>query len=159
MRHVPMLVLFLGATVACQAEGPKRGYLGESAGTLEIDGETRAFDGGALEFQDADGLRTVILTTNGFHFTCDWALGQWSVRGGENIDRPGTHWDLFWKEVDPGSGQVMESVQGLFGGGDYLPKGQIQTEVALDQDGYGTMETNRGDLEFETHLCDGEIVF
>ena len=152
MRHLTLLI----ALTACTAEGPKRGYLGESEGRVEIDGKERKFDGGALELESTDGDTLIILTTNGWHFTCEWAQGTFSIDGGANIDRQGRHWDLAWYELNPDVAELVESTQGLFGGGSGSGR-LIDAEMEFEVEGGGTLFTDRGDVWFEAHRCPGKI--
>ncbi len=152
------VVLLLCALTACTAEGPNRGYLGESSGSLQIDGKERDFDGGALEVRSTDGDTLIVLTTNGWHFTCDWVEGSFSSRGGKNVDRQGTHWDLVWIESEPDQAVLYGSRQGLFGGGTGSAKG-LEAEMVFEDEGVGTLATNRGEVWFEAHLCPGKIDF
>lgn len=153
MRFLVVVPLLL---TAC-GEGPKRGYLGDSEGTVLVDGKERKFDGGALELRNPDGLRMVIVTTNGWHFTCDWAEGQFSLDGGPAVDRQGKIWDLVWDETRPDEAYVQSMSTGLFGGGEGGSAGAFEATASIDEDGIGEIDTARGNVAVRTHLCPTEI--
>lgn len=138
--------------VGCGRQNQKNGYLGESEGTIAIDGTDRRFDGGALELE-VEGDRIVVVTTHGWHFTCEWAQSTFGTQGGPNVDRQGQHWDLVWMESLPDEVALNRSKQGLFGGGSGGTVAILDAEVSVDEDGNGEFLTDRGDVAFQTFDC------